>query len=488
MTTSGLLAALIAGSLFSITPSPDAAPFDMTDTTTPPAIAAAVPEDTMLPETAWWTLFGDPILDACVITAFERNANLDMALARVEQTRAILGETGSYQSPTLDLQAQSARGRVVGPSIGLPSEAERNANVLVGSINYEADLFGRLRKSTAAARADWLATQSARDNVRLVLAFNVTKAYFNLRCTDEQLQILRETLTADQETLTILRDRYTYGKDSELNYQRFLAETASVERQIRAYENTLSQNETALLVLLGLNPKDMLFARNYTPVSVDVFPKLPSLPSGLSAEVLDRRPDLMQARLEYVAAVSRVGKAEADRYPTLSLNVLLGNASGPIDDLFKSSSTGWNILGQLTAPIFDAGRRKSRLQQAEAKAWETRANYEQTVRVALREIMDALTNREKLAAQADQLSIINNAQDKSYTLAINQFQAGKVGQLDVLDAHRNLLQVRLDQAVNKRDQLSAAAHLCMALGGGWDVLVDADLQLLPVKRRYRRQM
>ncbi|MDL2298850.1 efflux transporter outer membrane subunit [Synergistaceae bacterium OttesenSCG-928-D05] len=482
MTTSGLLAALIAGSLFSVG-SPDPAALEIK---TPQAIVATVSEDTLLPETAWWTLFGDPVLDACVATAFERNANLDMALARVEQARAVLGETRSYQSPTLDVNFESSRGRVVGPANGVATRTEQDANLLVGSVNYELDLFGRLRKGTAAALADWLATQAARNNVRLVLAADVTRAYFTLRCTDEQLQVLRETLAADRETLEILRYRYVHGKDSELEYQRFLAETASVERQVRAYENILAQNETALLVLMGMNPKDMTPMRQHDAVSVDVFPKLPDVPVGLSAEILDRRPDLMQARQEYVAAVARVGKADAERYPSLNLNFLVGNASGPIDDLF-TGPTGWSILGQLAAPIFDAGRRTSRLRQAEAKAWEALANYEQTARVAFQEISDALVNREKLSAQAEQLYIMGEAQSKSYTLATSQFQGGKVGQLDVLDAHRNLLQVRLEQAGNHRDQLNAAVQLCMALGGGWDVLADDDLQLRPTKKRYLEQ-
>ena len=483
MTTSGLLAALIAGSFFTFNVGPNAASLDIE---TPPAIVATVSSDALLPESAWWTLFEDPTLNACIEGAFRRNAGLDMALARVEQARAVLGETKSHQSPTLDLQATTSRGRVVGPSIGLASETEQDANLLVGSINYEADLFGRLKKSTAASRADWLATQSARDNVRLVLAADVARSYFNLRCLDEQLGILRETLAADRETLAILQQRYTLGKDNELNLQRFLAETASVEKMVHEHENALSQNETALLVLLGSSPAEMVSLLGHEPVSLDRFPKLPEVPVGLPAQVLDRRPDLMQAGHEYVAAIARIGAAEADRYPALSLGGLLGAASGPLDDLF-SGPTGWSLTGQIVAPIFDAGRRKSRVQQAEAKAWEARANYEQTARVAFQEILDALVSREKLGYQAAQIEIMMDAQSQAYRLASEQFQWGKATQLDVLDAHRNLLQVRLDQAGNRRDQLNAAVNLCLSLGGGWQVMSPDDLQFMQMKKRYLQQ-
>lgn len=486
MTTSGLLAALIAGSFFSANVGPEAISLDVQ---TPPAIVAAAsaePTDSLLPESAWWTLFEDPILDACVEQAFSRNSNLEMALARVEQARAFLGETKSYQSPTLDAQASTSRGRVVGPSNGLPSDTEQDANLLVGSVNYEADLFGRLKKGTAAARADWLATQAARDNVRLVLAADVSRSYFNLLCLDGQLRILKDTLRADRETLAILQTRYMLGKDNELNYQRFLAETASVEKMVWEYENALSQNETALLVLLGFDPLEMVYAMSHDPVSLDVFPSLPEVPVGLPVEVLERRPDLMQARQEYASAVARVGKAEAERYPSLNLGGLIGAASGPLDDLF-SGPTGWSLTGQLTAPIFDSGRRKSRVQQAEARAWEARANYEQMARVAFQEILDALVSREKLANQAGQLEIMMEAQSKAYALATEQFQWGKVGQLDVLEAHRQLLQVRLEQAGNYRDRLNSAVNLCLSLGGGWNVMGTDDLQKMPVTKRYLQQ-
>lgn len=483
MTTSGLLAALIAGSLFSVSPVPDAASLDIA---TPPAIVQTVSADELLPETAWWTLFDDPILNACVEQAFRRNADLDMALARVEQARAVLRETKSAQYPTLDLNAGAGRGRVVMPGMG-GDESESETSYVAGSINYEVDLFGRVRKGTAAALADWLATQSARDNVRLVLAADVARTYFNLICVNEQLGILRQTLRMDRETLSILHERFKYGKDSELYYQRFLAETASVEKQVKAYENMLAQNETAMLVLLGFNAGDMYPALHHRPVNVEVLPQLPEVPAGLPAEALNRRPDLMQARQQYVAAVARVGKADAERYPSLSLGFLLGSISGPVNDLF-SGTTSWNLMGQLAAPIFDAGRRKSALQQAEAKAWEARANYEQTARVAFKEILNALVSRQKLAEQAEQLEIMRTAQSKTYMLATSQFEGGKIGQIDVLDAHRSLLQVELDNAGNRCDQLNAAVDLCLALGGGWNVVASDDLQSQPVKKRYRQQM
>ena len=483
MSTSGLLAALIAGSLFHFNVGPEVPSLDVR---MPPALTAAAPAEPteeMLPETAWWRLFEDPTLNACVDQAFRRNANLDMALARVEQARAALGETKSYQSPTLDAQATTSRGRVVGPSIGMPGETEQDANLLAASVSYEADLFGRLKKGTRAALADWLATQAARDNVRLVLAADVARTYFNLRCTNEQLIVLRQTLVEDKQTLAILHERYRMGKDDELNYQRFLAETASVEKMVREYENALSQNETALLVLLGFEPAEMAAAREHGPVSLDRFPKLPDLPSGLSPEILGRRPDILQAQMEYTAAIARVGKAEAERYPTLSLSGLFGAASGPLDDLFSGPS-GWSLAAQITAPIFDAGRRKSRVEQAEAKAWEARANFEGTARTAFQEILDALVSREKLASQAEQLDIMMEANMRSYALASEQFEYGKIGQLDVLDAHRKLLQVRLDQAGNRRDRLNAAVNLCLSLGGGWNVMSPDDLQLMQFKKRY----
>ena len=482
MTTSGLLAALIAGSLFTFNVGPNVQPLH---SQTPPAWVMEVSADSLQAHTAWWTLFEDPVLNACVEQSFQKNADLEMALARVEQARAALGTSRSLQSPTLDLQGSSSRGRVVGPQGGAPRPTESDANLLVGSLSYEADLFGRMRKGTEASHADWKASQAARDGVRLVLAGQVARTYFTLRSVNEQLHIAKAMLAANNSSLEVLKQRYQLGMDSEMNYQRFRAQTATVAVQVKQLEDQLVQVELALLVLLGYNPVDLTaVSGQHKAVALGKGPTLPQIPMGLPSEIINRRPDLRGGKERYVAAVARVGQANAARYPSLSLNALLGAASGPLQDLF-SGPTGWSLTGQVLAPIFDAGRRKSQMQRAEAVAWEARVAYEQQARVAFQETLGALSNQEKLADQRDQLQERLRSQERAYVLVDDLYRLGRVGQLELLDAQRQLLQAQLDLVANKRDQLNTSVNLCLSLGGGWDVIVSDDLQLLPVKGRYK---
>lgn len=478
MTTSTLLAALIAGSLFRFNVGPDVPPLE---TQMPPAMEVSVSADVVRPEFSWWTLYDDPVLNACVDQAFKRNAGLDMAVARVEQARAALGESRSFQSPTLDAQGSTARGRVLGPVAG--SQTEQDQNILLGSVNYEVDFFGRMKKATAAARADWFATQAARDSVRLILAGDVAKTYFGLRGADAQLRIAQKTLAARVLSLELQRQRYKLGRDSELNYRRSLADTAQIAVQVKQFENSLARHEHALLVLLGYDPKDMVRIRGEAAVSADKGPRLPDIPVGLPSDILERRPDILRAQQQYLAAMARVGQANAARYPSFSLTGLFGTASSELGDLF-SGPTGWSLTGQLLAPVFDAGRRKSRLEQAEARAWEARVFYEQTVRVAFQETLNALVNREKLNQTGDLLTAREEAQQRAYELASFLYAKGRVGQIDVLDAERLLLQAQLDRESNYTGQLNAVVDVCLAIGGGWKVRASDDIELLPVKKRY----
>lgn len=482
MTTSGLLAALIAGSLFTFNVGPNVQPLH---SQAPPAWVMEVSADSFEAHTAWWALFNDPVLNACVEQAFQKNADLEIALARVEQARAALGTSRSFQAPTLDVQGSTSRGRVVGPQGGAPRPTESDANLLVGSLSYEADLFGRLRKGTEASRADWEASRAARDGVRLVLAGQVARTYFTLRSINEQLHVAKAMLAANNASLEVLKQRYQLGMDSEMNYQRFRSQTATVAVQVKQLEDQLVQVELALLVLLGYNPVDLSALRaSENIVALDKEPILPKIPTGLPAEMLNRRPDLRGGRERYIAAVARVGQANAARYPSLSLNALLGAASGPLQDLF-SGPTGWSLTGQVLAPIFDAGRRKSQMQRAEAVAWEARVAYEQQVRVAFQETLGALSSQANLKDQGVQLEDRVESQKRAFILVEDLYRLGRVGQFELLDAQRQLLQAQLELVANKRDQLNASVNLCLSLGGGWDVVVSNDLQLLPVKGRYK---
>ena len=274
MTTSGLLAALILGSFFHLDMGP-AMTKPVTDV--PVSWSAPVSGDLITPRTAWWTLFREPVLDRCVEEAFRNNRNLEQALARVEQARAVLGETRSQQSPEVNLQVEAARARVIEGANG--SSSPTNTNDVLGAVSYEADLWSKLRKATTAAKLQLLSSEAARDTVRLSLAGQVAKAYFSLRGQDQQLQIAQETLQTRKEALALRKLLYEKGRTSELDYRQDQSETAVAAVKVRQMEN-------ALLVLMGRNPQEQVANQVTRGVSLDALPQPPEIPPGLPSQLL----------------------------------------------------------------------------------------------------------------------------------------------------------------------------------------------------------
>jgi len=471
MTTSLLLALLAVGSFFHIDLGPHSKP-----PATPVPLTWNVPlsGDLIRPDTAWWTLFREPVLDGCVREALVNNRDLESAIARVEQARAALGVARADQSPRLDGVASVSRSRVISTG-GTPtgSDTEQDSNVLYGVASYEWDLWNKLKKASAAARADLLASEAARDTVKLALEGSVAKAYFNLRGADQQLQVARRTLAIRREALELRKLRYEHGLTSELEYRQDQAETASAEAAVRQYEQQVAQYEHALLVLMGRDPREMTEMKVERGVSLDILPPPPVIPAGLPSQLLERRPDIRQAQRQLEAAQARVGEAYADRFPSISLTGLFGAASLALEDLFSGPS-GWGFGAAITAPLLDGGKRKSKQQQAEAQAWEALSNYDQTVRKAFRDTLDSLTGTEKTGQIFSALSDQERAQSRAYDLAKTRYEGGYSSYLDVLDAQRNLFQVQLNLEGSRRDRLNAAVDLCMALGGGWDVPLSGD--------------
>jgi multidrug efflux system outer membrane protein len=469
MTTSLLLALLAVGSFFHI----DLGPHPKAPVTPVPLTWSVSSEDLVRPDTAWWTLFREPVLDGCMREALTNNRDLESAIARVEQSRAALGVTRSDQSPKLDGVASTSRSRVLSPSGSYTGyETETDNNTLYGGASYEWDLWSKLKKATAASRADLLASEAARDSVKLTLEGDVAKAYFNLRGADQQLQISRKTLAARREALALRKLRYEHGYTSELEYRQDQAETAAAEVAVRQYEQQVAQYEHALLLLMGRDPKEMAEMKVQRGVSLDAMPDPPAIPAGLPSQLLERRPDIRQARRELEAAQARVGEAYADRFPSISLTGLFGAASLALGDLFTGPS-GWGFGGALTAPILDGGKRKSKQQEAEAKAREALSNYDQSIHKAFKDTLDSLTGTDKTGQIYSSLSNQERAQNRAFDLAKMRYEGGYSDYLDVLDAERTLFQVQLDREGARRDRYNAAVTLCLSLGGGWAASADA---------------
>jgi len=331
-----------------------------------------------------------------------------------------------------------------------------------GNLAWELDIWGRIRRSNEAALGDLFAREENRRAIILQLVGGVAQAYFDLRQFDMQLEIATRTLQAWEESVRISQARLRQGLINRLDVDQFEAERQNAAARIAELKRQMVQKENELSVLLGRNPGQVSRGRSLTE---QVMP--PVVPAGLPSELLQRRPDVVQAEQGLAAATARIGIAKADRFPKLSITGLLGVASPQLSHLV-ASDTYFGVVGpSLTGPLFNAQILGFQQEAAEAQARQALAQYEQTILVAFREVEDALvgvsTAREQAAAQEKQV----NALQSALHLANLRYKGGLANYLDVLIAQRSLFDAELSLAATRRLHLVSVVQLYKALGGGW---------------------
>jgi multidrug efflux system outer membrane protein len=422
----------------------------------------------------WWKIYGDTELDRLVDEALAHNANLAVAVARVDEARALLGLARAGQFPTVD--ATLSRDRTQSSLLKatpLPAGTERQSDNYSGALNvsYELDLWGRLRNATAAARAELLATEAARETVRIALVADVVQAYFSLRALDEQVAVTERSLAARAESLALQKKRHEAGVISEFEYRQLEAEELAVRAQLPAIERQRSQQENALAVLLGKSPRAVyagmaVEAAEMTDESAEKTQAL-VVPAGLPSELLLRRPDLVEAEQRLIAANARIGVARAAYFPSLTLTGSVGSESAALSQLFTSSAGTWQLAASVTQPIWNAGRVGDQVDAANARQRQTLAQYQLAIQNAFREVRDAIVAQVKTREQFDAEDRRAAALRESLRLAKLRYESGVASQLNVLDAERNLLAAELNRSGALRAQRAAVADLFKALGGGW---------------------
>ena len=410
----------------------------------------------------WWTVFDDEVLNQLETEALAYNKDLQAAVARVDEARAAVGIATADQLPSLSAAAQSGR---AGSKAG-SGESQSTANV---SVSFELDLWGKYRRLSEAARAQLLASEAARDTVRLTLTADVAKNYFALRMLDAQLKIAQRTLKARQENVRIYTSRYKNGYSTEVDLKRVEANMASVQAQEQQLRLKISQTETALSVLVGKSPRQIAEGATPRGKKLAEITLIPNVPEGLPSDLLARRPDVRSAEGSLIAANANIGAARAAYFPSIPLTASAGYASGALNNLFTGSSGVWAIGGQLLAPIFEGGKIRAQNKQAEAQYREMLATYEKTVQGAFKETLDALSanriNREIFESYNQQTV----AMQRSYDLTKKQEDAGLIGVTDLLSVEENLLSAEMNLASARNDELAAVVNLSKALGGGWNV-------------------
>ena len=416
----------------------------------------------------WWTLYADPVLDRLIDEALQHNADAAVAAARVLEARALANLTDAdlYPSVSAGLSGNRTKNTLVG-SFPRPTDLPRTQNSYRGTLDasYEVDFWGQYRRASEAARADLFAAESAKDSVRLSLTAQVAQQYFALIAADAQVAVEQRTLASRHETLALFAKRLDAGTLSEYDLHQAEAAQAASRSQLARFQQDRDRNESALALLLGRSPRDVMNGRieRGAPAAVtDVV-----IPAGLPSDLLLRRPDLREAEEKLIAANARIGAARAQYFPSIGLTAYLGGESVAFSKLFTGPAGIFQFAASITQPLWNAGRIGANVDASEARRDQALAQYRKAVANAFKDVRDSLTAqnaaRETLAAETDRAAAL----EKALRQARLRFDAGIASLLDVLDVERNLLAAELSRIDAERARKAALADIFKALGGGW---------------------
>ena len=426
----------------------------------------AQPDKQSLADLKWFEVFKDEKLQGLISDAIAHNYDLRQAVARIDAARASYGITRSDQFPTIGASTDVLNQRQSRSSaFDLPEPIKRDrsfGSVLLNLLTYEIDLWGRLRKASAAARSDLLSTEEARLAVITTLVSDVATAYFNLREFDFELDISRRTLTSREESLRIIKLREQRGVSTMLDVRQAEELVYNATEVIPTLEQSIQQTENFLSFLTGRNPGAIARGLGLTEQ-----PMPPSVPAGLPSDLVERRPDIRAAENSLIAANARIDVARKEFFPRISISAFLGYESGQITSLFSGSRSVWNVLPQVTQPIFTGGRLKSNVRLSQAEREFLLVDYQRTIQGAFREVSDSLIAYQKVREVRSQRTLLVETLRDRARLSYLRYTGGVATLLDALDADRELFEAERSLALARRDELLSVVQLYKALGGGW---------------------
>lgn len=416
----------------------------------------------------WWTLFSDAQLDALVDEALVHNRDLLVAGQRVVEARAQAQIADTYLLPVISANASvdETKSSLEGsfpPPPGVPRVTNNYRATL--DVSYEIDLFGRYRRDSESELARFFAQEAAHEAVRLALVSQVCEQYFALLALEEREGVVRRTLESRQETVSLFRKRLVAGVIPSYVLYQAEAEEAAVRVQLAQVQQARDLQESALALLLGRSPREVLestIARGSPVAASDVV-----VPAGIPSELLLRRPDLRQAEQDLVAANAQIGAVKSQIFPAITLTGFVGGESTSLSDLFAGPAGVYQFAAALAQPIFTGGRNIYGVRAAEARQQQSLLNYQNAVANAFREVRDALSiyrwSRDVLEAETQRL----DALEKTHAEVTKRYDGGVANRLDVLDTERQLLQAQLDRIDAQQQGRASVAGLFKALGGGW---------------------
>ena len=410
-----------------------------------------------LADTTWWELFGDTVLTYLIKTAVQENNDIKIAAARVDQFMGLYGVEESDYYPKFDA---GASGRVGEFNVdGVKFRSERWTLDLAAF--WEIDIWGKIRRANEAALADLLSAEEVRRGVILSITSLLANSYFDLLSLDAQLEIANRTVESRAKSLDLFQQRWEKGDISQLEISQLESEYWYAKSQIPFIEKSIVQLENAISVLLGKNPGPILRGKMINDLV------LPDIPESMPSRLLERRPDVLQAEQELVAANARIGVVKSLYYPSLSLTGLVGFSNNDIAKLFEPSSFVWNAGGSLLAPLFRAGEISSQVESAEAVQRQAFFNYIKSVQTAFSDAQNSLIERKKTEEIYFSDGKRLDALSTYYNLSNLRYYEGATSYLEVLDAERSLFDSELGYVQSRATLLKSVVGIFSSLAGGW---------------------
>lgn len=439
----------------------------------PPAFRGAegAAQQASLADLPWWEVFKDETLAELVKKALANNYNLAIAVTRIEQARQMAAQAKAQYYPGVGYSiaiggTKNPLGAIAGS--GVKGTEAQSVLWTALSATWEADVWGRIRRSNEAARAQYLATEDGKRAVMLSLVGDVAQAYFELLALDSQLEIAKQTTTSFDQTLTLFTRRLEGGVATKLDTSRAAAAKASAAASIPEIQRQIGLKENQINVLLGQNPGPIARSSKLLDQSIP-----PSVPAGLSSALLERRPDVLAAEEQVRAANAQVGVATANLFPQFSLTAFLGRGSAPLSDYASSGLNFWNALANAAGPIYQGGALRAKKRQAIAYWEETVLQYKQTALSAFQDVSNALISRQQYEAIRKEQALAVQAYEESVKIALLRYIAGKASYYEVLEAQQQLFPAQNSLVQTELNQRLVIVQLYKALGGGWK-LQDAQ--------------
>ncbi|WP_435816376.1 AdeC/AdeK/OprM family multidrug efflux complex outer membrane factor [Achromobacter xylosoxidans] len=424
--------------------------------------------DMPVAQIGWRQVFTDSRLQSVLELALKNNRDLRIAALNVDKARAQYRVQRADLVPSIDASGNGNSGRTPGDlsMTGAPTTSHTYSATL-GFSSYELDLFGRVRSLNEQALETYLSTEEARRSTHISLIAEVATAYLTLAADQDMLRLAHDTLDSQCASYKLTQRRFDRGLETALALRQAQTTVESARVDVETYLSQVAQDRNLLTLLVGGEVPDDLLPSALPQTSAADANLLARIPAGVSSDLLQRRPDILEAERTLRAANANIGAARAAFFPSISLTATAGSSSASLSNLFKSGSGTWTFIPQISIPIFDGGANRANLDVAKISRDINVAQYEKSIQTAFREVSDALIERETLVRRLQAQEALTDATAQSYRLATVRYDRGVASYLDVLDSQRSLYSAQKTLITTRLSRFTNQITFYKVMGGGW---------------------